>query len=74
MTHKPQENTQQPQKGKCGWGKMYRGLCGRAATVEMQTLTGRWTPICKRHLASKQRANLNNPWGALFPIETRPIT
>lgn len=49
---------------------MHRG-CHRVAVKEMQSLTGKWTPICKYHLNLKEHNNAINPWGGLLPITTR---
>lgn len=65
--------TQDGKEKKCGWGRMYHS-CSRKAVMEMESLTGKWTPICSYHLKIKERNNLNNPWGALFPIKTRNLS
>lgn len=55
---------------KCGWGRIHRG-CHKVAVKEMQSLTGKWVPICNYHLNLKQHNNASNPWGGLLPITTR---
>ena len=59
---------------KCGWGKMYHP-CSKKAIKEMESITGKWTPICSYHLKIKERRYERevNIWSNLFPINTRPL-
>ena len=57
---------------RCHWG-YNRSFCKRKPILEMESLLGNWSPICKYHLGIRQRNNNNNPWGALFEIKTREL-
>lgn len=58
---------------KCRWSKTMYVSCRRKPVLEMESLTGNWSPICNYHLKLRQRNNDNNFWGALFEIKTRPL-
>lgn len=58
----------------CGWSKQRHGRCNKKPILEMESLLGNWTPICKYHLELKKRNLDNNPWGGLFEIKTRELT
>lgn len=57
---------------RCGWGKMHTP-CNKNAAKEMESITGKWTPICSYHLKIKEINNRNNMWGGLLPIKTREL-
>lgn len=59
---------------RCHWSKARFSSCNKKPILEMESLLGNWSPICKYHLELKQRNNDSNPWGGLFPIKTRELT